>query len=61
MLIMIGLGVAALTLATLAVRRNLQVLRAQYGYLVPYSLATVLAALIAGLGNLGLLAVAFRQ
>jgi hypothetical protein len=33
----------------------------EYGHLVRYSLATVIAGLISLLGILGLLAVAFRQ
>jgi putative membrane protein len=57
-LIMMTVGLAALTLATIEHRRNLQALRDQYGHHVPYSLSTVLAGLIALLGVLGLLSVA---
>ena len=60
-LMMIGIGLTTLVLATIEHRRSLRALRTEYGELVPYSLATVLALLIAVLGILGLLAVAFRQ
>jgi putative membrane protein len=60
-LLMIGIGVTALALATADHRRNLQALRAEYGQIVPYSIATAMASLIAVLGIVGLLAVAFRQ
>ena len=58
-LVMIGIGVAVLLVATIQHRREMQELRKQYGP-VPYSLATALAALITGLGILGLLSVLFR-
>ena len=58
-LLMISIGVIVLLVATLQHRREMQELRRQYGH-VPYSLATALAALIAGLGILGLMAVLFR-
>jgi putative membrane protein len=60
-LVMILIGLTALVAATVEHRRSMQALRAEYGVVVPYSLATVMAGLIAGLGILGLLAVAFRQ
>lgn len=60
-LVMILVGLAALAVATVEHRRSMQALRTQYGIVVPYSLATVLAGLIAMLGIFGLLAVAFRQ
>ena len=61
-LLMIGIGLAILVLATVEHRRSLRALRIEYGGdLVPYSLATVVGALIGLLGILGLLAVAFRQ
>jgi putative membrane protein len=44
---------------TIQHRRDIQELRMQYGH-VRYSLAALLAALIGGLGILGLLSVAFR-
>jgi putative membrane protein len=59
-LIMIVIGLTALLLATVEHRRNLRALRAQYGDTVSYSLATIIAGLIAGLGVLGLLAVLFH-
>src|SRR5262245_25244070 len=40
-LIMIGIGLTALILATVEHRRNIEVLRTEYGLLVPYSLATL--------------------
>lgn len=61
-LLMIGIGLTALGLATLEHRRSLQGLRTGYGdLLVPSSLAAVVAALVGVLGVLLLLAVAFRQ
>ena len=60
-LIMIALGVGSLVLATLAHRRDMKELRAQYGALVPNSLATVTATLIGGLGILMLVAVMLRM
>jgi putative membrane protein len=59
-LLMIGIGIIVLVLATLQHRRDLERLRAEY-HEVPYSTATLLAALIAGLGIVGLLAVFFHQ
>ena len=58
---MIGIGLTALVLATAEHRRNMHALRTDYGHLVLYSLATIIAGLIALLGVLGLLAVAFRR
>jgi putative membrane protein len=58
-LLMIGIGVIVLAIATIQHRRDMHELRAQYGHL-PVSLATILAALIASLGFLGLIAVIFR-
>jgi putative membrane protein len=61
-LLMIGIGLTALTLATIEHRRSLEALRAEYpGHRVPYSLATVLAGLIALLGIFGLLSVVLHQ
>jgi putative membrane protein len=59
-LVMISIGVIVLVVATVQHRRDMQDLRVRYGH-VPYSLATILAALIACLGILGLVAVIFRQ
>lgn len=58
-LLMISIGLVALTLATIEHRRQLRAMRVEYGS-VPYSLATVVAALIAALGVLGLLSVLLR-
>jgi len=61
-LLMMGIGLAALALATVEHRRELQALRIAYGDVdVPRSLAMVIAGLIAGLGILGMLVVLFRQ
>lgn len=58
-LVMISIGVTVLVAATIQHRQEMQDLRMQYGR-VRRSLAAMLAALIGGLGILGLLAVAFR-
>ena len=60
-LIMIGLGLTTLIVATVEHRRSTQALRAEFGHVVPRSLATVVASLIAVLGVLAFLAVVFRQ
>lgn len=59
-LLMIGIGLIALVLATISHRRNMEALRKKYIH-VQYSLAFVLAALISVLGVLALIAVIFRQ
>jgi putative membrane protein len=59
-LIMISIGVVSLLLATLQHWRDTKRLRAQYPEM-PFSLASVLAALISGLGVFALLAAIFRQ
>ena len=59
-LLMIGIGLTALILATLEHRRSMRVLRVDFRGVVPYSLATVIATLIGLLGVLGLISVAFR-
>jgi putative membrane protein len=58
-LLMISIGLAGLLLATVEHRRSLQAMRLKYGA-VPYSLATVVAALVGVLGVLGLLSVVLR-
>jgi putative membrane protein len=58
-LVMIAIGLTALLLATADHRRHMASLRAEYGSL-PYSLAAVVASLIAVLGLLGLLSVLLR-
>ena len=55
-LLMIGIGLTALLLATVEHRQSMKSLRAEYGP-VPYSLAAVVAGLIAILGIAGLLSV----
>jgi putative membrane protein len=59
-LLMIVIGLVALVVATIQHRQSLRALRAEY-HDVPYSLATVMAALIGLLGIVGLLSVIFRQ
>ena len=59
-LIMIGIGLLALLLATIQHRRDMVRLRSQYPG-VPYSLATVLAGLLSILGVVAFVAVVFRQ
>ena len=58
-ILMITIGLTALTLAWIQTRQELNVLRQQAGPM-PYSLASVIAALVAGLGIVALIAVAFR-
>jgi putative membrane protein len=55
-MLMIAIGLAALLIATLEHRQNLQALRAEYGP-VRRSLATVVAGLVAILGVLGFVSV----
>jgi putative membrane protein len=59
-LLMIISGLVALVLATFQHRRDMRRLRAQYAA-APYSLALVLAILVATLGILGMFAVILRQ
>ena len=59
--IMIGIGLGSLVIATIQHRRELVILRTQYGAVVPLSLATVTATLIGLLGVVLLLAVIFRM
>ena len=59
-LLMIGIGLTALALATIEHRRSLKALRTEYGDVVPYSLTTIMATLIALLGIFGFLSVVFH-
>ena len=59
-LLMIGIGLTALFLATVQQRREMKTLRRSYPA-VPYSLATVLAALISILGILAFITVLLRH
>jgi putative membrane protein len=59
-LVMISIGLFALLIATLQHRRDMRTLREEHPG-VPRSLATVLAALISGLGILALISVIFRH
>ena len=56
---LIGIGLAALLLAAAQHRKDLKVLRDEYGP-VPYSLAAVVAVLVGGLGVLGFASVLLR-
>ena len=58
-MLMIAIGLTALLLATLQHRRDRLELQAEFGQ-VPYSLAAVVAALVAVLGVLGFLSVLLR-
>ena len=59
-LLMIGIGLTALALATIQHRQEMRRMRAQYPE-VPLSLATVLAGLVTVLGIVAFVAVVFRQ
>ena len=59
-LVMIGIGLMALVLATVQHRRDVVQLRHWYPA-VPYSLATILAGFLSILGIVAFLAVIFRQ
>lgn len=58
-MMMIGIGLVALLLATFQHVKSMRVLRADYPS-APYSLASVMAALIGVLGVLGFLSVAIK-
>jgi putative membrane protein len=59
--LMIGIGITAMILATIGHFRSMRALRTEYGALIPYSLATVMAGLIGILGVILLVAVLFRM
>jgi putative membrane protein len=59
-LLMIGIGLTALAFATVGHRRNMEALRADFGPM-PYSLAAIVAGLIAVLGAAGLTSVLFHR
>jgi putative membrane protein len=59
-MLMIGIGVITLTLATWQHQQSAKALRAQYHH-APLSLALVLAALISALGIVALVAAFFQQ
>lgn len=58
-ILMITIGLTALVLAWIQTRQELKLLRQQAGP-TPYSLASVIAAMVAGLGVIALTAVALR-
>jgi putative membrane protein len=59
-MIMILLGLTALTLAWIQHRQEMKALRAEVGPM-PYSIASIMAGFIAGLGAIALIVVAFRM
>ena len=60
--LMIGIGIAALILATIDHRQSMRTLRTEYGaIIIPRSLSTIVAALIGMLGIVLLVAVLFRM
>ena len=59
-LFLIATGLVSLLIATVQNRRDMKVMRARYAH-VPYSLSTLVAALIALLGILSFSAVLFKQ
>jgi putative membrane protein len=59
-MIMILLGLTALTLAWIQHRQEMKALRAEAGPM-PYSIAGIMAGFIAGLGAIALIIVAFRM
>jgi hypothetical protein len=60
-LMMMGIGVAALILATIQHRTDLQALRAEYGHVpVPKSLTTLLALFVSVFGVIGFVSVWLR-
>jgi putative membrane protein len=59
-LVMISLGVVSLLLATIEHRRSVKTLRAQFGD-IPWSLATILAAIMCLLGLAGLVMVILHK
>jgi putative membrane protein len=59
-LLMIGVGLVALLLATVEHHRSIRVMREQFGS-VPRSLAGAFAGLVACLGLIGFLTVIFRE
>jgi inner membrane protein YidH len=58
-ILMIAIGLTALTLAWIQTRQELKILRQQAGP-TPYSLASVIGAMVAGLGVVALTAVVLR-
>ena len=57
--LMIVIGLTALTLAWIQTRQELKILRQQTGTM-PYSLSSIIAAMVAGLGIVALISVSFR-
>jgi hypothetical protein len=57
---MIAIGLVALLMSTIQHRRSMRTLRAEFGAVVPGSLATVVAGLFSGLGLIALVMVLLR-
>lgn len=60
-LMLVGIGLTSLLLATLEYRRNIRMLRTEYSGGGAHSLSVVVAFLVSMLGILALLAMLFRQ
>ena len=60
-LIMIAVGLVSLLVATIEHRQSMRSLRAEYGAIVPFSNATLVAGLFSLLGILALVAVVLRR
>lgn len=58
-LMMISIGLVALTLSTIEHRRNMQAMRAEFGS-ISYSTSAIVATLVSGLGVVALVAVVLR-
>jgi inner membrane protein YidH len=59
-LLLIGIGLFSLLLATIQSRHEMRIIRKHYGH-VPYSLANIVAGMVALLGVLTFIAVILRQ
>ena len=59
-LLLIGIGLVSLAFATLQSRHEMRVMRKHFGH-IPYSLANIVAGLVAILGVITFVAVIFRQ
>ena len=60
-LIMIGIGVLALIVTTIQHRRSMRALRAEFGDVLPPSVAPLVAGLVGMLGLIALVSVSVRQ
>ena len=60
-ILLILIGIMSLVVGTLEHRRSMQALRAEFGAVVPRSLATIVGSVVSALGVLGLVIVILRQ